>query len=472
MLFSQVFSWGYDLVNPPLYTWLIILAQELVGVHFASIAIVKFSLYGLIFYFFYQVSSWILADKLLSGLATLSLLWLYYVGWDAALSYSHTVLAACLIMASLFALFRLADKGDIRSYIFVGIVFGLGLISKYTFSLFILASLIAGLFSPLLRYRLLNPRFIISLVIMLIAFAPHGVWLSENLVGINFAVTEKFGISNSTGPVLSRVKGLFNFITSIVGFLSPLWIILCVLFFQPIKKIVGCPVNLDKYLKFLLTYFIILFGIIFSIIILFGISKIRGHYMFVFIPAPIAFFVWIKPALSEFKYIKLVVIFMTLAVALNGAGMIVKYISEPLRCSLCQFLVPYSKIAKELKKEGFKSGTIYAYYFPHDLAGNLRVQFPHARVVSTKFPSIPLKTNLAPGQCLIIWTPNPQGPMNGFGMLTQLKNQLKVEFPNQLWDGQVNTVPENFLSFKFERTKNKLGRFGYIIIPNGIGNCK
>ena len=82
------------------------------------------------------------------------------------------------------------------------------------------------------------------------------------------------------------------------------------------------------------------------------------------------------------------------------------------------------------------------------------MQFPHARVVSTKFPSIPLKTNLAPGQCLIIWTPNPQGPMNGFGMLTQLKNQLEVEFPNQLWDGQVNTVPENFLSFDFELIKD------------------
>ena len=62
MLFSQVFRWGYDVVNPPLYTWLVIAVQHLVGIQNWSVSLVKFPLYGLIFHLMYLIGRRVIED--------------------------------------------------------------------------------------------------------------------------------------------------------------------------------------------------------------------------------------------------------------------------------------------------------------------------------------------------------------------------------------------------------------------------
>ena len=80
LLFSQAFDWGYDVVNPPLYTWLVILAQEFVGVSLVSLSIVKFPIYGMTLFLFFRLSLRVLGDKLISSVAAFSVLLLYYFG--------------------------------------------------------------------------------------------------------------------------------------------------------------------------------------------------------------------------------------------------------------------------------------------------------------------------------------------------------------------------------------------------------
>ena len=110
LLFSQVFRWGYDGVNPPLYTWLLIAIQKIFGTENWTASMVKFFFYWLIFLFLYVLGRRAIEDEFLAILAALSPLWLYYVAWDAVLSYSHSVLATSLVLAALIVLLGLQDK--------------------------------------------------------------------------------------------------------------------------------------------------------------------------------------------------------------------------------------------------------------------------------------------------------------------------------------------------------------------------
>ncbi len=62
LLFSQAFAPVYDLHNPPLFTWLVIAAQQVFGITIFSFAAVKFTLLFLTYLFIYRSAQDILED--------------------------------------------------------------------------------------------------------------------------------------------------------------------------------------------------------------------------------------------------------------------------------------------------------------------------------------------------------------------------------------------------------------------------
>ena len=125
LLFSQEFRWGYDVVNPPLYTWLVIAVQQIVGIEVWSVSLIKFPAYFLLFHFMYVLGLRVIKDHQLAILAALSPFLLYYIAWDSVLSYSHTVLAAAFILATLVSLVRVIDHRDVVSYSLFGLLLGI-----------------------------------------------------------------------------------------------------------------------------------------------------------------------------------------------------------------------------------------------------------------------------------------------------------------------------------------------------------
>ncbi len=226
MLFSQVFRWGYDVVNPPLYTWLVIAVQQVSGVENWSVTLIKFPAYWAIFHFLYILGRRVIEDAYLAALAALSPLWLYYVAWDAVLSYSHTVLATALILAALVAFLRLQKNPGVLPYIVFGIILGLGLMSKYTFGLAALAMLIAGTAHRPFRPYVIHPYMMIALLVAGMIMAPHIHWLLQNSDLIGGAVSGKFEMAGAGEFFSARLKGITSAVTSGIGFGLPLWLIL------------------------------------------------------------------------------------------------------------------------------------------------------------------------------------------------------------------------------------------------------
>ncbi|MBL6931620.1 MAG: glycosyltransferase family 39 protein [Rhodospirillales bacterium] len=237
LLFSQVLRWGYDVVNPPLYTWLVIAVQQIAGVEIWSVSLIKFPAYWLIFHFLYVLGRRVIEDDGLAALAALSPLWLYYIAWDAVQSYSHTVLATALILATLVCLFRLQEKSGVSSYILFGAVLGLGILSKYTFALAAAGILVSALAYHPYRSKILRPGMVLSVAIAGVIIAPHIFWLYQQSDLIGESVSGKFGIGAAdAGFFETGMKGLFRTVTSGIGFLSPLWLVLLVAFWRPVRQ--------------------------------------------------------------------------------------------------------------------------------------------------------------------------------------------------------------------------------------------
>jgi len=466
LLFSQIFDWGYGVSNPPLYTWMVIAIQQIVGIENWSVSLIKFFAYFLIFHFMYLLGLRVLEDHQLVVLCALSPFLLYYISWDSILTYSHSILATVFILATLLSLLRVFDHMNVTSYGLFGLLVGFGLLSKYTYTLFLLSLIITTVTLPAFRRIILNTKALISLIIMVIIVSPHAFWLYGNTDIIGSAISHKFEITQTSNFLESRLKGLISMITSFINFMSPLWVVLLAAFWKPLliqlknKKVTTLET------RYLINYLLIALGLITTLILISGVSKVRAHYMFLFIPFPIAFFAWIAPQLELAS--KRVLISTGIMISISFlvlGGMVIKYVTEPHRCKRCQLLVPYKDIGQKIRNIGFSNGTIIGYYFPHNLAGNLRTSFPNTPIVGTKHPTIVQKKERRTGHCLIIWMPKPKGVMDGHGMTDYLNKFYNAKLGYNAYKGKS-------LSFKLDRTNDRISQLNYMFFPNGVGTCK
>ena len=83
IVFAQAFSWGYQIRNPPLVTWLLIGVQVGLGPTVASIVVLRGLVLGCIFLLTYLITDQLCRDRRLAALATGSLLIIFYLGWKA-----------------------------------------------------------------------------------------------------------------------------------------------------------------------------------------------------------------------------------------------------------------------------------------------------------------------------------------------------------------------------------------------------
>jgi len=358
LYFSQVLRLGYDAANPPLYTWLVIAAQQAFGVTIASVVLVKFALFGLAFSFLYLAARRLLEDESAAVLAALAPFACYYVAWDAVLGYSHTVLATLFYGATMWALLRLDERGGVADYLLFGVIVGLGGLAKYIFFLFLGALVVAALFDRSMRRRLFDARILLSIAIGGAIFYPHFLWLLDHREMLAATAEARFETEAGRGVVEGALRGIGGALGAAIGFLSPLWLIALVVYRRAIVTRFRDKGAAGRHQRFLAAYFLVLVLALIVAIPLFGVTKVRTHYMFVLVFAPILFFQWPGPASADVKTRRIFAACLSVIAVLVVGGMAAKYVSEPLRCKRCQLLVPFDDIAGQVRAAGFTGGTI------------------------------------------------------------------------------------------------------------------
>jgi 4-amino-4-deoxy-L-arabinose transferase-like glycosyltransferase len=333
---SSSLEWGYGTRNPPLYTWLVIGAQQVLGATGQSVTLVKFAAMFVMYLFLYLSARRVLGEGPLALLAALAPLAIKLVAWDSVTNYSHTVLATAMYAATFYALLRIDADGRPVSYAIFGVFLGLGLLSKYTFALFALALLAAALADRELRGRLLSPKAMISAVIALAIVAPYGLWMFASADSATALTRNVFAISAGQDRLGTALRGLDKFASGYLNFLFPLALLLPLGFARAFRPLSGATPR-DRWMRILGLSFIIMTAVFLLIILGTGATQFRKHYILVFILLPIYFFARAKAAgfaahaPARFTGVLLIV-------ALLGLGAVTaKYTLEPGRCMRTAF---------------------------------------------------------------------------------------------------------------------------------------
>ncbi|MCV2877515.1 glycosyltransferase family 39 protein [Sedimentimonas flavescens] len=128
---AQEFHWGYG-PQLPLFNWLQLLTFKLIGVNIAALAIAKNACLWLGYMLAYlALARFVPAGR--AAIATVGLILLPEIAWEAQRTLSHSVALILSTSAFLFALFGVVRYGRWRDWIVLGIVVGLGGLSKYNF---------------------------------------------------------------------------------------------------------------------------------------------------------------------------------------------------------------------------------------------------------------------------------------------------------------------------------------------------
>ncbi|OEJ68461.1 glycosyltransferase family 39 protein [Magnetovibrio blakemorei] len=469
VLFAQSFQWGYDVANPPLYTWILLALFSIFGKSIGLTLAFKLIILGAIYIALYQAARISLGPerRLDAALAGLSPLLIFFVSWNSIFVYSHALLNALFVIFTYIAVLKVSKEGKWRWYLALGLLIGLGLLTKYSYAMFVFGLLGASLTISDLRRLIVSRRMLMTLAVASLVLFPHVLWLFDSLEQIKLTTAFKLQITNDV-PYLEGVgKGLWNIIRALFAFMSPLWVLLLLIFpvfIKPPKNPQG-P-SLESVL--LGRTLILILGLMAGMVVFGGVTQFRPNYLFLMILFPLWVFTRIPAESIASPRRKVYAALLVSAAILSVAGLSGKAFYDPLRCRKCQYLVPFKEIARELENRGFTGGTLFGSIYPVPLAGNLALYMDNARAVSLKLDRVhrtarpPLQST--PGQCLVVWmAPEMHGPIT--------KNMISELVHNFDADIDPASVPTR-LSFPFHRAPNKNVLIDYILLDPGSGRCK
>lgn len=466
LLFSQGLAWGYEPGNPPLFTWLVIAAQNMFGISIATTEAVKFIFLFLTYALVVASYRRVLGDERLAAAAALSFLAVYFFAWESVINFSHTVILSSFCMALFYTLLRLEDRGDWLIYGILGAVLGLGWLSKYGFALFALALVAAALADRKLRARLVHPRALLTLAVAAAIVFPHGLWLWAGSEGIDAVLRERLEVSKVPARYGADVMvGLGQLVKAMVSFLLPWLALVVALFWRAFGPVPGDG-ETARYRRLIGLQLVLVIGVFVIAVAGFGATRFRTTYMFVLFLAPLYFFARARALGGHDKSRDRFALVVALVGALVPVMLVVKFMADPVRCRKCAFHVPYAAIAAELRRAGFERGTILSHFYPHQIGGNLRPYFPDSRIASTKYRRYRPPGAESAGQCLLLW--DDTDTARSRGIKAQLISRAKTLFGAEI-DPAI--VPRTIIR-PLAMSETRKVRFAYVLVPGGSGACR
>ncbi len=398
---TQQFAFGYQIRQPPLYEWILWTVQQVLGPGIESHLLVRYSLIALIGIATYGAVRAAAKSEPWAAAASLSLLFSYPVGWTFHEWATQTLLLCAACMFTVQTAIGFFDRPSVRRAALLGLALAFGLYAKFSFPLMVSGLLLAALSIPETRRKLADARLLIAIAVVVVAFAPYGLWLVQVQGDV---VSDLSGhLVDQQRPHFARAGyGLWRLLTSSVTFLLP-WIVIVVLlapqaFMRP-KADVTVPSLAERLVlrAMISALAIAAVGIVFS-----GATNIAARYMhpMLFI-APVYLFTRIArlaPVTAARNYGGLAVIFAVAILVIRFVGVT----DNPLtRSAERALLMPYERLAAALAERGLDRGTIASINVRE--AGNLRAAMPELRVTardSLRVQRVPQGTDPS---CSFIW---------------------------------------------------------------------
>ncbi|MDN4038905.1 MULTISPECIES: glycosyltransferase family 39 protein [Massilia] len=274
VLAFQHLQLGYG-SQPPLYAWLQWLMFSVFGVNRFALSFLKnLLLFGTYLAMFHAARSLV---GITGGIIVAASLVLFpQIGWESQRDLTHSVLMTCMAALTLWCYFALLHHpGKMRHALF-GLLIGLGLQSKYNFALFALALTMASLLVREHRERLWSRRAWISLAVIAIAVAPHGLWLLNHLDAATRSTLEKMNGSDA-GYIGNVVRGLGSMVSATFLFVTPLWMVYAWVFWRR-RAQAEAKVD-DPHARFFLRFYLAAYGGITALVLSGELTSFKDRWM-------------------------------------------------------------------------------------------------------------------------------------------------------------------------------------------------
>jgi 4-amino-4-deoxy-L-arabinose transferase-like glycosyltransferase len=175
LFWGKEWQWGYY-KHPPLPAWLVNLSWLGLG----DLGPFFLSQLSLLVTFWYV---WRLGLKLLgteqAALGTLLLLGVYYFTWPSP-EYNHNIAQMPIWAAAAFYYYQALHSGRYRDWILLGFCAGLGFLTKYVMVVLLTAMFLHLLTQTQGRRQLLRWPLWSGVLVMLLVFLPHLIWLIQH----------------------------------------------------------------------------------------------------------------------------------------------------------------------------------------------------------------------------------------------------------------------------------------------------
>lgn len=263
--YSQWLRWGYD-DQPPLYTWLQYLVNQIFGVQKGSFSILRGTIFASVLVSLWYFGRIMLLSKKKSEIAVFTLV-LVPVFIDFTFRrLSHTSLLCLVILLSFIVIQRLLQDKTWINYALLGFVVGIGVLSKYNYVLFLLAFGLSLFFDIGLRQIVFNKKMLLSIVLAGLLLAPHAYWLlgpDGYLTELRESIALK--TESKTGNALYGIGPLFSLMLTFLKLMAPLLVVVALAYV--LKRVNFSKPKMDWFMKFWLVQLsvLLLFFIVFNV---------------------------------------------------------------------------------------------------------------------------------------------------------------------------------------------------------------
>jgi 4-amino-4-deoxy-L-arabinose transferase-like glycosyltransferase len=424
--FSQWLVAGYD-TQPPLYNWFQAMIVSVFGLSIATIAAAKNLVLFLVFLSYYKLAKLVLDDRVFAAIATLSLFTIPQVFWQAQRDLTHTVAQMLMINLLLYSVIKTLKTPSLFSYVMIGVTLGLGMLTKYNFTLVVSAALIAVFLHPDGLKRLLDRRFLLSLAIAVLLFLPHGLWLLDNFSLAATRTLYTMAQEAPTGTFAKLIKGPTEFFGQVLVIMAPLVAVYAIIFGKSFLRNLR-PTTV--WAHFFDTVFLAIGLQVLLLVFAIGITSMRDRWVLPFLfLMPIAFCLKMQARGIRAEVFARRFLIVPLAVMVIVPSLVLVRAQMPTLFGRPEaYNAPYAEfVGKIVAEEGKRPGLVLTDGWV--ASGNLQLQLPGIPTICTFFGNLTIDYDwTAEKPILVVWLPAKEGTTLPAELVEWIQQNLGAQY--------------------------------------------
>ena len=428
-LFAQEFSWSYRFRAPPLFTWMLVGLSKAIGVNILAVSLLRYALLGIVFGFAYLTARRLLHDARLAALAVYSFGAIYMFAYYSHHDFTHTTTMSAMLSVAWYVFVRLAASPKLGWYIALGAVVGLGMLGKWNFVMFAAALPLACLVLPSYRPLVLTWKIVPAALVATLIVLPTVVEAFHE--GPTAADTVQSVLVGDGGAYFSRVvEGTLHLAAAVLVYPEPLLPLVLIMFALPLWRGLSTPLSLPNGeprpdLAILLLIMASSLALHLAFVLLLGATEIPERFMQppLFL-LPIVLFMLIERGQPSPRTVNIYALMLAVLVVGTLFARIAIYLLGADHCGSCRNMAPFRALAGDLRDAGYSgTGTILVDGF--HIGGNMRVEFPEARIIDVAYPPQTWPAPRGNGSCLLLW--QDRDPAYSSGAKAALETYLAQE---------------------------------------------